>query len=224
MRQINITRNGGVVSFKEVSMDVTETVFFTNLDPQSAHWPTLATNQVGAAPSANSSQCTVSLPNPQPAPLPYLAPPYPLQIKYSCQLPGHQNESGVINVYNALSGPLGAKSKPIPNPVPLATATQGMPVAKQQVVLGGKSPYTLSNQLFQITDAKGNVIQSGSGIGPGLQLTATTDNNGIWVIGVPTVAGTYNFTFEVNDGMGGNLQQVQYQMTVAQSGGAPVVA
>ena len=32
--------------------------------------------------------------------------------------------------------------------------------------------------------------------------------------GTPTEVGTYNFTFVVNDGMGANLQQVQYSMNV----------
>lgn len=233
MTQINITRNGGAVSFEEVSIDVTGTVFFTNQDSVSAHWPTLATNQVGAAPSANSSQCIVTLPNQQPAPLPYLGPPYPLQIKYGCQIPGHQNERGVINVYNMLTGPLGSKSKPIPNPVALQQATQGTPIAAQSVVLGGKPPYSISNQLFQIFGGNGSVIQSGSGVGPGLQLTLTPPpgtpvpdktNTVIWLIGTPTVVGTYNFTFEVNDGMGGNLQQVQYTMVVVARAGSPIAA
>jgi len=61
------------------------------------------------------------------------------------------------------------------------------------------------------------VIQSGSSsIGPGLQLNPDqTNNGGITVSGTPTVSGTYNFTFTVDDDMGRNLQQVQYSMKVA---------
>ncbi len=212
MRQINITRNGNVVTFEQVSIDVTENVFFTNLDSQAAHWPTLATNQVGAAPSANSSQCTIPLPPAQKKPLPYLAPPYPLKVAYQCKL--HQNESGVINVFNVLAAANTA----------LKQATRGVPIARQQVVLGGKSPYAVSSQIFQVTATNGGVIQSGSGIGPGLQLIPSTDNTGISVIGTPTVVGTYNFTFVVDDGMGGNLQQVQYSMVVVAPTVSPIAA
>ena len=212
MRQINITRNGNVVSFEQVSIDVTENVFFTNLDSQAAHWPTLATNQVGAAPSANSSQCTIP------------AGTTPYQVPYGCRIAGHQNERGIINVFAVLSGPLNSKGKPLPQPIILQQATQGVPIARQQVVLGGKSPYAVSSQIFQVTATNGGVIQSGSGIGPGLQLIPSTDNTGISVIGTPTVVGTYNFTFVVDDGMGGNLQQVQYSMVVVAPTVSPIAA
>jgi hypothetical protein len=208
MNQIHITRDpSGKVTFETVSIDVTENVFFTNLDPQQAHWPTLATNQVGATPSPNSSQCTVPPPqvtNPKPPP-PKInqAPPY--QVSYKCQIKGHENEQGLINVFALLAA----------GTTTLAPATKGTPIPKQQVVVGGMSSYAISNPVFQIKDNNNNVIKSGSGIGPGLQLNATTDNTGIWVTGTPSVSGTYNFTFMVNDAMGGNLQQVQYSMKVA---------
>jgi hypothetical protein len=132
-------------------------------------------------------------------------PPY--QVTYGCKIEGHEDEQGVINVFSPLAF--------TPNPPTLASAIKGTPIVKQQVVTGGMSPYAISGQLFQITEPGGNVIQSGSGIGPGLQLNATADNTGIWVTGTPTVSGTYNFTFTVNDAMGKNLQQVQYTMKVA---------
>jgi hypothetical protein len=77
------------------------------------------------------------------------------------------------------------------------------------------SPYAISGQQFQVTDSNGNIIKSGSGIGPGLKLNASTNSSGITVSGTPTMSGTYNFTFTVNDGMGKNLQQTQYVMVVA---------
>jgi hypothetical protein len=208
MNQIRITRDrSGKVTFETVSIDVTENVFFTNLDPQQAHWPTLATNQVGAAPSANSSQCPVPPPqvtNPKPPPAKIdQSPPY--QVPYKCKIQGHENEQGLINVFAVLAA----------GTTTLAPATKGAAITRQQVVVGGMSPYAISSPLFQIKDSNNNVIQSGSGIGPGLQLNATTDNTGIWVTGTPTVSGTYTFTFMVNDAMGGNLQQIQYSMKVA---------
>jgi hypothetical protein len=191
MKQIHITRDGsGNVQFETVSIDATETVFFTNQDPQAAHWPDIATNELGQAPSANSSQCNVP-------------PPPPNQFTYKCKL--HANEQGTINVF----APLSAKN------TSLKAATVGTPIAAQQVVSGGMAPYTISGQLFQVLDANKQVIQSGSGIGPGLQLNPQTSALGITVTGTPTVAGTYTFTFTVNDAMGRNLQQAQYSMVVS---------
>lgn len=204
MKQIHITRDSsGKVTFEEVSIDVTENVFFTNLDPKEAHWPTLSTNQLGPAPSPNSSQCTV----------PQQDAPY--QVKYGCKVDGHQNEQGIINVFAQLAATSNEDQDPPPPPITLSPATKGQPITRQQVVEGGMSRYTITGQLFQVTDNQGNVIQSGSGIGPGLQLNPDqTGNTGIWVTGTPTVSGTYNFTFTVDDAMGGNLQQAQYSMKV----------
>ena len=193
MKQIHITRDSSGVTFETVSIDVTDTVFFTNLDSTSAHWPDLTTNELGAAPSANSSQTPVEAPAGQNP---------PCVVTYGCKL--HTNEQGTINLFNVLTA----------ENTSLAAATAGTPIAEQQVVSGGMAPYAISGQLFQITDANNIVIQSGSGIGPGLQLNAKTSDLGITVTGTPTVVGTYNFTFTVDDAMGKNLQQNQYSMLV----------
>lgn len=200
MKQINITRDSsGNVTFETVSIDTTENVFFTNQDPEEAHWPTLATNQLGACPSPNSSQCTVPTPDPD-----HLTPPNN-QVTYGCKF--HPNEQGIINVFSPLAAI---------DPPDLEDATSGNQIARQQVVVGGMSPYKLGGQQFQVTDANGNVIQSGSGsIGPGLSLSASSNSSGVWVIGTPTLVGTYKFTFTVDDAMGRNLQQVQYTMEVS---------
>jgi hypothetical protein len=175
------------VEFETVSVDTTENVFFLNLDPQEAHWPTIASNQLGSAPSPPSSQC------------------FP-ESSYGCKF--HGNEQGIINIFPELAA-VGAA------PNELAPATKDDPITSQQVVTGGMSPYTITGELFEVRDSSGTVIQSGSGIGPGLQLIPTTDDTGVWVSGTPTISGTYNFTFIVDDGMGGNLQQYEYLMKVA---------
>jgi hypothetical protein len=190
MKQINITRDSNGVHFDEVSIDVTETVFFTNLDSVNPHFPEISANELGRAPSPNSSQCIVP-------------PPPPNKFTYKCTL--HPDEQGTINVFPVLAAGTTA----------LANATKGQPITSQQVVKGGMSPYTISGQLFQVTDSNNAVIDSGSGIGPGLELKPQTDNTGILVAGTPTLSGTYNFTFTVDDAMGRNLQQVQYSMKVA---------
>lgn len=193
MQRIKITRDGSNnVDFETVSIDRSENVFFINLDPQEEHWPTLASNLLGAAPSAPSSQC-------QPDPTGALN-----EVTYQCQIKGHEDEKGVINIFDVL-----AEANQT-----LAPAVHGQPIARQQVVQGGVSPYQITGELFEVTGAGGVVVQSGSGIGPGLQLIATTDNTGIFVAGTPTVSGTYTFTFTVDDGMGANLQQIQYTMKV----------
>jgi hypothetical protein len=208
MKQIHITRSNGIVTFETVSIDTTETVFFTNMDTTEPHWPTISTNQLGPYQSPNSSQCTIPLPTLQSPPLPPLPPPVPFVYSYGCKIPGHENEAGVVNVYN----PLAAAS-----PTNLGNFTKGTPIAPPvPVVTGGKSPYSISGQVFQVTNANGNIIQQGSNsIGPGLQLAASNNSTGIAVTGTPTVSGTYSFTFTVNDATGANLQGVQYSMVVA---------
>lgn len=186
MKQIRITRSGSNVNFETVSVDTTETVFFLNLDSQAEHWPTIAANKLGPAPSAPSSQC------------------FP-QANYGCQIAGHGSEQGTINIFQPLEAVANTKLNP---------ATKGQPIVKQTIVQGGKSPYQISGAVFQVLGPGGNVIQSGSGIGPGLQLVPTAQNFGVVVQGTPTLSGTYQFTFVVNDAMGSNLQQVQYSMVV----------
>jgi hypothetical protein len=204
MKQINITRNYSGVSFQEVDVDTTENVFFTNLDTEQAHWPywdpnapspDFCDNQIGAAPSPNSSQCTLPVPSGQ-------TPPYPLT--YKCKL--HPGEEGTINVYAQLAA--GTTTLPQVNVnTPFA--------APVQVVVGGKSPYVVSGEQYQVLDSSGNVIDSGTGnLGPGVLYDARSDNQGITVAGIPSMVGTYQFTFNVNDAMGKNLQQVQYSMKV----------
>jgi hypothetical protein len=194
MQRIRITRDkNNNVQFETVSVDNTENVFFINLDTLAPHWPTIASNQLGKAPSAPSSQC-------QPDPTGKLT-----QVTYKCKIAGHTNEQGIINIFAQLAAVANTTLDP---------AVKGQPIAKQQVVLGGQSPYQISGRLFQITGPGGAVIQSGSGIGPGLQLTPSTNNTGVFVSGTPTVSGIYNFTFTVDDAMKEDLQQVQYTMVV----------
>jgi hypothetical protein len=201
MQRIEITRDSNNnVQFETVSVDNTENVFFINLDTLEPHWPTIASNELGPSPSAPSSQCQPD-PNLDPTDC-------PVQVTYQCKIAGHTNEQGTINIFLQIA--------PVANTT-LAATVHGQPITRQQVVVGGLSPYQISGELFEVTvtGPGGAVIQSGPGIGPGLQLNPTTDNTGIWVTGTPTLTGTYTFTFTVDDGMGANLQQVQYTMVVS---------
>jgi len=193
MQRIRITRDeGNNVLFETVSVDRSENVFYINLDPLEPHWPDLASNQVGPAPSAPSSQCQ----------------PDPLGDKnvvfYHCQIPGHEVEQGVIKIFEPL----------VEANQTLKPAIIGQPISDQQVVQGGMSPYQVTDEVFEVVGPGGVVIKDGAGVGPGLQLIPTKDDTGVFVGGVPALSGTYNFTFTVVDAMGGNLQQVQYTMKV----------
>ena len=211
MTQINIKRVNGVVTFDTVCIDVTQTVFFTNLDPGLAadpggsgtHWPwltdtnqPLSDNQLGFAPSPNSSQCPV----PPPA-------PGQTAVTYGCKF--HPAEKGTIHVFPVLAAVNAA----------LKAATKGQNIdPPQQVVTGGMAKYAITDQVFQVTQPDNTVIQGSGSIGPGLTLIQQADSKGVWglwVSGAPTLSGVYDFTFTVTDGMGGNLQQTQYSMTVA---------
>jgi hypothetical protein len=218
MNHINITRDRyGKVVFDEVWIDPTQNVFFTNLDPQEAHWPYInpdarspdfCDNQLGPKPSPNSSQCPVPPPqvkNPKPPP-DLINATAPYVVNYGCKF--HPEERGTVNVLPQMAA--------INTTLPAANVNQKLPAAVQ-VVAGGKSPYGISGQMFQVTDDQGHVIEWGSdSIGPGLQLIPDQFTNaGVSVSGTPTVSGAYAFTFIVDDGMGGNLQQVQYSMKVS---------
>jgi hypothetical protein len=144
MSQIRITRLGGSVQFEEVSLDPTGTFYFTNLDTQAAHWPTLIDNRLGPAPSPNSSEAIVP-----PADTTVL----PSAICYGCQLPGHAQERGIIYVFASLVA--GVTAAP--------GVSVGFPITDWRVVQGGKSPYMISSQVFQIVDSNGKVAQSGQG-------------------------------------------------------------
>jgi hypothetical protein len=186
MKQIRITRSGTTVNFETVSVDTTETVFFLNLDPLAEHWPEIAANKLGPAPSAPSSQC------------------FP-KANYVCKIAGHGNERGIINIFP----PLTAANTTLP------AATRGQAIAQQPVVKGGMSTYQISGAVFRVVGPGGAVIQSGSGVGPGLQLFPTPNDSGVILQGTPTLSGTYKFTFVLDDVKGGNLQQVQYSMVVS---------
>jgi hypothetical protein len=197
MSQIRITRAGSRVQFEEISLDPTGTFFFTNLDGQTAHWPTLIDNKLGPAPSPNSSEAIVP---------PADAAGLPSAICYGCRMPGHQQERGIIYVFAQLAAAVTA-----PPGVSL-----GLPISDWRVVQGGKSPYAISDQVFQIVDNNGKVIQAGQGsVGPGLQLLSLQNHAGVAVVGAPTQVGKYQFTFTVNDASGQNLQQVQYSLQVS---------
>jgi hypothetical protein len=202
MKQIFIRRSGNSVTFDPVSIDITENVFFTNLDSDEPHWPAIdpkgefpdfCDEKLLPAPSDNSSQCPV--PDP---------PAGTTEVVYGCRIPGHINERGVINVLAQLSAVTNTTLK----------ATKGQ-ATSQLVVIGGMPGYTITRLIVNDADVPGSSTAPGQTlpIGPGLVLDQ--DASGISVVGTPTEVETYNFTFTVDDSMGRNLQQIQYSLTVS---------
>jgi hypothetical protein len=197
MKKIRITRDGDNVTFETVNIDVTETVFFINKDNQ-PHKPSILNlvppEQLG--PGQVSSQVPVSAPAGQ-------KPPF--QVGYGCQSEGHGSETGTINVFAQLSAA---------DPTDLQ-AIKGE-ATNQLVVIGGMPPYTITELVVNGNDVPGSSTGTDQTLplGPGLELSQ--DDTGISVVGTPTEAETYDFTFTVDDSMGRNLQQIPYSMSVTE--------
>lgn len=199
---ININRNGSTVTYETVSVITADLVVWKNNDPLDAHWPSLSPNTLGPAPSPNSS--FVPLVNPGGTP-PANPPNLAFQVVYTDNEPKFGGLQGIINVFNpfqasATALPAQKVNTPIATPIPVAQ--------------GGMSPYNVTGELFQVTNAQGTIVSSGSGPGPGLALKGTTNNAGVVLTGAPTLVGTYTFTFNATDGMGLNVQQNQFTMVV----------
>ena len=201
MEQIFIRRTGGVVTFDTVDIDTTENVFFTNRDTEQPHWPAFnpqaadpdfIDDEIGPAPSPNSSQSPVPEPDPGTT-----------EVVYGCRVEGHDNERGVINVFQ----PLAAGSTNL-------KATNGV-ATKQSVVIGGKAPYRITDLIVNNADIPGSSTKPGQTLPIGAGIALDQDAKGISVVGTPTQVATFKFTFTVDDAMDRNLQQIQYTLTIS---------
>ena len=198
MKQIFIRRTGNSVTFDTVNIDNTENVFFTNLDTEQSHWPAFdpkgaspdfCDDELLKAPSDNSSQCPL--------------PDGESKVTYGCRIAGHDNEQGVINIFE-----------------PLATdVTTVQAVANQQtrqrVVKGGMAPYRVSGLIVNGADIPGTSTAPGETLPIGGGLVLDQDETGVIVTGIAGQPGTFSFTFTVDDSMERNLQQVQYSLTIS---------
>jgi hypothetical protein len=198
MKQIFIRRTGNAVTFDTVNIDPTENVFFTNLDPDQSHWPAFnpkgenpdfCDDEIFPAPSDNSSQCIV--------------PENQTKVTYGCRIAGHDDEQGVINVFDPLAADV------------TTIKTTTIQPTRQRVVKGGMAPYKVSSLIVDGDDVPGTSTRPGEPlpIGGGLQLDQDAD--GVSVVGMATQSGTFKFTFTVDDSMGRNLQQIQYSLIIS---------
>lgn len=147
MRQININRNPDGTATYDESGSIPLRMFFHQLRSQEAHSPYLNPNASHPTFATINSvprrlQTRAKCPVPPPADrLPYL-------INYGCKF--HPNEQGTVHVFPKMAVPTQlAKAN---NQLPEAIVNLPLPNAVQLVV-GGKSPYAISGQMFQVTDS-----------------------------------------------------------------------
>jgi hypothetical protein len=216
MKQIHITRDSnGIVHFETVAIDNTENVFFTNMDTQQPHKPSIlkltGTQQLGPYPSPNSSQVPVPVPQvTNPTPPPPTIPKLPYQYDYTCQVAGHENEKGTILVF----APLAASNTTL-------TAIIGQ-FFSGSLVVGGQPPYVITGLIVNNKSIPGTSTGPNQLLPIGSDFKLSQNNQGIFVFGNPAQVETYNFTFTVNDSMGRNLQQVQYRLATATGPASPL--
>lgn len=217
MKRIEIKRDANdKVTFTPVSIDNTENVFFINLDPKQPHKPSIlkliGNEQLGPSPSPNSSQVPVPLPQvTNPHPPPPTIPKLPCQVDYTCQIAGHENEKGTILVF----APLAAA------PQTTLTAIIGQ-FFNAPLVVGGEPPYVITGLIVNNKSVPGTSTKPDQMLPIGSEFKLNQNNQGIFVFGTPTLVTTYYFTFTVNDSMGRNLQQVQYQLATALPPASPL--
>jgi hypothetical protein len=174
-------KNNGSVAFETVSVPLSETVFWQNLDAAEPHWPNyqgqpMTRTQIGTYPSTNSD----SWPMPQNT--------APFTVTYQCSL--HPGESGSINVYADLA--------PVAK---LAKGAAGQAYGPQPLTAGGLAP--LSWALASALPA-GLTISPPSGSGAVLELGGTAPAAGTYqfTLGVTDAAGNnfqqQNYTLTVS--------------------------
>jgi len=134
---INIRRSGASVVFDSVDVAQGDTVYWSNQD-STDHWPVPNCSGLLVTPGKSSNGVQLATANfPR---SPYVDPtvngaiagpsPLPMALTYGCAIPGHESESGTINIYDNLSA----------LPAPPNVAQQGIPIT---ILTGGKSPYTI---------------------------------------------------------------------------------
>lgn len=151
---IRITRSGGSVTFDTVNVTQADSVSWKNED-STDHWPVPNCSGLLVQPGKTSNPVQLATSDfPRSATAAGTSgvagpPPLPMAITYGCAIPGHESESGTINVYDnlaALPSPQDGnmdngywQNLQPPAPLPAITAA-GIQFA---LVTGGMSPYTI---------------------------------------------------------------------------------
>lgn len=125
-KTIEITRSAGVVSFTEVDIHQADSVQWTNKDSQN-HYPVPNCTGLRVDPGGVTNPL-------QPA---AAVAGLPMPLLYGCAIPGHENESGTINIYDNFTVVPNSRQDPIIVPTV-------QPFQQAAVATGGKSPYKLT--------------------------------------------------------------------------------
>ncbi|MBL8231213.1 MAG: hypothetical protein JNL98_22155 [Bryobacterales bacterium] len=188
---IVITRNANGVVFPTVGVTLTQLAFFRNDDPSQPHWPVFTDpnivlpNQIapnGATsnpvmPGRQLADNNVTLTQGQVA-----------TVNYRCQVPGHESESGIIQVVNDFFAPS------------IQVSGKVGTVLSQQLTQGGMPPIQ-SKQ----TDGK---------LPKGVTLNLADTQNGASLTGTPLEAGTFTFTIHTADALD-NAVDATFILTVS---------
>jgi hypothetical protein len=124
---IKISRgDNGAVTFETVDIVQLDSVVWQNDDAE-AHFPVPNCSGLKVAPNGVTNAVQLA---PSPATGAVML---PMALAYGCAVPGHEDEEGMINVYNTFL---------VATPPP--TVSPAKPYAAVAVVNGGQSPYTIN--------------------------------------------------------------------------------
>lgn len=168
-------------TFPSVDVAQIDTVVWRNDDSQT-HWPVPNCSGLKVDPgkSSNGVQLVTST----------AAPTLPMAISYGCAIAGHENESGMINVYDNLA------------PVSGVAIPQTTPFTQVVVVTGGKSPYTIQQDAKHPEITLEEAIPAGSSGGVAAIMNQAA-----------TQTGAITLQVNVTDGLGRTFNQ-PIQVTV----------
>jgi hypothetical protein len=107
---------------------------------------------------------------------------FPFAIAYGCAMPGHEAESGTINIYGDL--------------VPAATPTLSTAAPTAPIAAGGKSPYRVTNDPKYAYLALQETAPAGSSTGVSITL-----------LSAPTDPSPINYQLTISDASGQTLNQ-----------------
>jgi hypothetical protein len=197
---IPIRRSGDGVIFGTVDVAQGDTVYWQNHDTNE-HWPVPNCTGLLVPPgkSSNSTQpATANFPRSPnlPGVNPYSGPaPLPMALTYGCAIPGHEGETGTINVYdNMAAAPLTPAPQLNYPPLPPTVLQVGLPII---IVTGGKSPYTIVQDTAYPQLTLVEMEPAGSSSGVAVVLNAA-----------PTQSSLVPLNVQVTDGLGKTLKQV----------------
>jgi hypothetical protein len=166
-RVIDINRQNAKITLTTAEATVNDVVFWRNNDTQMPHWPTALGGGEPLVPFQLPARSDTNLP---PTSDGFPVPKEDLQ--YGCKIEGHQDERGLIKVYQPL----------VVNNLTPNSATLNQPYTATPTTVGGKPPFTWS-------------VISG-GLPAGVSLSGNT------ISGTPTTAGRSTFVLQAADALG----------------------